>query len=132
MKRSRINPKRRAPRRTRSRDHGDMGNTWAMVYARQGAACWLCPRPMAEAHHRQTRRFGPDCPANIIGLCDRCHHVTVHGHPATALTSGWIISRHYTDPCGVPVADADGALWILTCEGTIIRHRPLTLTKETP
>ena len=78
---------------------------------------------MEHAHHRQTRRHGPDCPGNLIGLC-AAHHAMVHANPNTSIVAGWIVSRHATDPCRVPLLDANYVEWELTCEGTRILHEP--------
>lgn len=111
--------KRSKPRRTRSRDHGDMGNSWTVVWVRQNGQCALCSNPMQEAHHRQTRRFGPDCPGNLVGLCASCHHQEVHGEPKRALANGWIVSRHASDPCDKPIW-LDGRWVRLSCNGVVV------------
>ena len=93
-----------------------MAVAWQQVFTRQRGACWLCDEPMQHAHHRQTRRFGPDCPANLLGLC-AAHHASVHAAGVDSRAAGWIVSRHTDEPCQVTVVDRFGVEWRLLCDG---------------
>jgi hypothetical protein len=79
-----------------------------------------CTDLATDAHHRQTRRLGPDCPCNLLAVCAHCHHVNVHGQPATARDQGWIVSRHAFDGSGVPVQIHGLGLVLLTCTGEYV------------
>ena len=124
MKRSPIRAKPAAPRRTTGRDgHGPgMDTARAEVMARARGRCEVagpgCTGAATDAHHRQTRRYGPDCPCNLLALCSHCHHVNVHGQPEAARDLGWIVSRHATDPGARCVQVVRLGLVLLTCEGT--------------
>lgn len=109
MKRSRVRPKRRAPRRRDAPrwdwEQWQQGNQ--LLVARSEGACERCgdPRPYAiERHHRKRRRDGGDRLSNILLLCagpEGCHG-WVTEHPGEARRMGFIVSA-YRDPVGVPV-----------------------------
>ena len=121
-------PPRRTPARAvRTPDGHAPCESWTAVrkilFDRAGGRCELCGAKITletmEGHHRQTRSVGPDCPANGLGLCARCHHDEVHARPEIATENGWITSRHHQQPCAHPVhLDQHG--WVrLGCDGTI-------------
>lgn len=124
MRRTPLRSRRAAPRRKDPAFEGH-GAPWqqvrAAVYARSRGFCEACGGDVAggfEAHHRLTRRLGPDCPCNVLALCPACHHAGVHGHPERSLEQGRILSRHSTAaPSTVPVL-VHGRGWVrLTCDG---------------
>lgn len=119
-----MKARRSTPRRTTGRDDHGPGPEQARVevMARARGVCELngpgCTRQATDAHHRQTRRYGPDCPCNLLALCSWCHHENVHGQPETARDLGWIVSRHATDPGRVPVQLPRVGLILARCDGT--------------
>lgn len=97
----------------------------ATILARSAGRCEACGTALAaafEAHHRLTRRFGPDCACNALALCSTCHHEEVHGKPATARDLGQIVSRHAsTLPGQVPVwVHGPGCAVLLDCHGNYL------------
>lgn len=91
------------------------------IHRRAAAACELCGTARGtDAHHRQSRAVGVDCPCNLVLLCSGCHHGRVHGHPRWAREMGWIVSRmargrHRTEPAYLP---GPGGWYVLGCDGT--------------
>lgn len=132
--RSRSAPKsrRKAPippaTARRSAEHGmDYPEARRIVYGRSGGRCeapW-CGAPLGdrmEAHHRLTRRFGPDCPCNLLALCSRCHHAEVHEQPERARDHGLIVSRHTAvPPAEVPAVLHRRGPVLLDCHGKFAR-----------
>lgn len=120
-------PSRRSePRRAALRGaHGmDYPEARRIVFGRSGGRCEVCGDPLEtfEAHHRLTRRFGPDCPCNLLALCSRCHHDRVHGEPEDARERGRIISRHAVVlPAEHPVEVHRHGLVLLDCSGNFAR-----------
>jgi hypothetical protein len=121
VKRNPINAKRSTARRVAGRDEHGPGMVQAReeTFARSGGRCEFpgCSSPATDAHHRLTRRYGPDCPCNLLALCSRDHHESVHGNPNEARGAGWIVSRHATDPGRVPVQIDRIGIVLLPCEG---------------
>lgn len=123
----RRRPRRTPARSTRTPDGHPACDPWSQVrkilFERAGGRCELCSARITidsmEGHHRQSRSVGPDCPANGLGLCARCHHDEVHAQPERSIEQGWITSRHHRQPCTQPVyLDQHG--WVrLGCDGTI-------------
>ena len=109
LRRTPIRARRATPRRSPGRDdHGHTVETGrAETFARARGRCELqgpgCTVTATDWHHRQTRRYGPDCPCNTVALCSHCHHVNVHGRPEWARETGWIVSRHSANPGAVPL-----------------------------
>lgn len=121
-----IRRKRPTPRRSwlRTDDHNQpWRDVRAAIWARSRGRCEICSRPLIaafEAHHRLTRRFGPDCPCNALALCRDCHHISVHGHPEKARHRGWIVPRtSILAPATVPVRLAGRGWVLLSCDGTL-------------
>lgn len=125
-----IKVKRDQPRR-RSRDQLSHGMPWQdvrmIIYTRSLGRCEGCGTGLnlagMEAHHRRTRRLGPDCPCNALALCPSCHHGPLgHGGPEAAREVGRIISRHdEVEPSEVPVTlHGYGKPVYLTCGGTYL------------
>lgn len=125
MRRGGSLPARRATPR-RAGDRLEHGMPWAQVLAaitgRCHGRCEGCGQIEAlQGHHRQTRRFGPDCPCNVLGLCQACHHEGAHGEPKAARVRGWTISRHTTvPPASLPVMVHDLGTVYLTCDGQYV------------
>lgn len=123
LRRTPIRARRATPRRSPGRDdHGHTVETGrAETFARARGLCELrgpgCTGTATNWHHRQTRRYGPDCPCNTVALCSHCHHVNVHGQPVAARDLGWIVSRHATDPGLVPVQLPRLGLVLTPCAG---------------
>lgn len=109
--------------------------------ARDGYRCFRCGRPItggvpSEAHHRLTRRFGPDTPDNLITLCGFGNNLSdadgrtychgwVHQNGREARQQGWVISRHDTrPPSQVPVKHWEHGMVLLSADAQY--------TKETP
>lgn len=126
--------RRQAPPRARRSEprkvalRGDHGMPYAearmVVYGRSGGRCEVCGCGLEtfEAHHRLTRRFGPDCPCNLLALCSTCHHERVHGEPEQARDDGRIISRHAAIlPAEHPVLIHRHGLVLLDCDGHFAR-----------
>lgn len=119
MKR-RVKPRRVAGRS----DHGTtMADARATVMLRAANLCEVrapgCTTLAEEAHHRLTRRFGPDCPCNLLAVCTECHRDHITEAPATAREAGWAVSKFTTDPPSqVPVRIfGPGEPVLLTCNG---------------
>lgn len=121
-----IKPKRDTPRRRNRRDP-EHGISWTdvrlVIYVRSGGRCEGCAVQLnianMEAHHRRTRRVGPDCPCNALALCHDCHHHETHGRPTLARSLGRIIRREDpTPPAEIPVELHDGRVVRLDCGGT--------------
>lgn len=130
MKRSPIRAKRATPRRVADRDdHGPgIAEARATTMNRANGWCEACGNaPATDWHHRQTKRYGPDCPCNALALCSTCHHVEVHGQPASARDLGWIVSRHASSPGSVPSQVHSLGIVVLTCGGSYrsLDGRPL-------
>jgi hypothetical protein len=100
LARAPIRPKRETPRR-RNRDDDHAPLLWSdvrlVIYTRALGRCEGCGRQLnianMEAHHRRTRKVGPDCPCNALALCSDCHHAGTHGQPEEARELGRIVSR---------------------------------------
>lgn len=122
-----IRAKRATPRR-RDRSDPDHGQPWAevrlVIFGRALGRCEICGTGLTmvsmEAHHRRTRKVGPDCVGNALALCRSCHHDEVHGQPEVAMDLGWIVSRHADAPCQRPVEIRGRGLVVLTCGGAYV------------
>lgn len=93
-----------------------------VVSIRSGQKCEICGRggiPLEKAHRVARSQQGAWNPANVLDLCNRCHHWN-HAHPKVAYAQGWHL-RQGSDPCVEPVSmvrsvqpehfDQSGALW---------------------
>lgn len=121
-----LRPKRDSPRRkSRGVTHGMLwSDVRLVIYTRALGRCEVCGAQLnianMEAHHRRTRRLGPDCPGNGLCLCRSCHHDGVHGQPELAKEKGWIASRFTDEPCAQPVW-IQGRGWVtLSCGGEYV------------
>lgn len=122
-----IKPKVDKPRRRRrdaeQLDHGmDWADVRLIIYTRALGRCEACGAGInvnvMQAHHRRTRRIGPDCPCNALALCPSCHHEEVHGEPERARRLGQIVSAHSPDePVDVVVEVHGRGPVLLTCGG---------------
>lgn len=101
-----------------------------VVAERQGWHCLRCGVnthgdgwPGHSTHHRQSRRFHDDSPANLVRLCGSgttgCHG-WVHAHPMESKRFGWIVPG-WVDPRDVPVRDWRGDWLLLLDDGTARR-----------
>lgn len=95
---------------------------------REEHRCFRCGAPLRDGwpgyshHHRQTRRFGPDTPDNVIGTCGSgttgCHG-WIHAHPKESRDNGWIVSKYISADQipSVPVRHWRLGLVLLTADG---------------
>lgn len=120
---ARRDKSRRRRREVAQLDHGmDWSDVRLVIYARSWGRCEACGAAVnvnvMQAHHRRTRRIGPDCPCNALALCPTCHHDETHGKPAEATALGRIVSKLAdVEPGQVPVTLHDGREVLLTCAG---------------
>lgn len=122
MKRSRINPKRREPRRSRHpiRPEGDWTPAEELearaeelaalerCHRRKGCAAHIAPdcRDRNEhAHHRKLlSQGGPTNDVNLLNVCSRCH-LWIHDNVAEATERGLIVPSWF-GPAEWPVGGA--------------------------
>lgn len=106
-----------------------------LVAQRQGWHCLRCGvnthgGAWHSTHHRQSRRFHDNGPANLVRLCGSgttgCHG-WAHAHPAEVRRLGYIVPG-WADPRTVPVRDWRGVWLWLDEDGTA---RRLTRTEIT-
>ena len=72
-----------------------------IVKERDENRCQRCGGLGTDIHHRQRRREGGHEVGNLVLLC-RLDHSWVHGNPAVARETGYIIPTHITDPTTIP------------------------------
>ena len=80
------------------------------VHARSKERCERCGRSVlfggGEVHHRRPRQMGgsrradTNQPANLVMLCDFCHH-DIESHREDAYQDGWLVHAG-VDPATVP------------------------------
>jgi len=78
------------------------GKAWKLlreqIYARAQGLCDYCGLWVDEhfdLHHRKTRKqFGDDTPDNCIVTHHSCHIEKIHGHPARAYETGFMVKSH--------------------------------------
>lgn len=121
-----IKVKRDGPPRRRSRSDTDHPERpWQdvrmVVHLRALGRCELCGCDLnlanMQGHHRLSRRYGPDCPCNVLALCEDCHHRRTHQDVAVAKAAGRIISQHNDRQPGEIPVEIGGDLTRLTCGG---------------
>jgi 5-methylcytosine-specific restriction endonuclease McrA len=125
MRRSRIRPKRKTPRRREaprwSREEWEAANH--LLAIRSEGRCERCGFELqmnVERHHRQKRTVGGDRFANLMYLHPACH-AWITEHPAEAVDRGWIVPT-YANPLTVPVF-WQGREWsLLEDDGSRARH----------
>lgn len=92
-----------------------------LVEQRENMRCISCMARGYEWHHRRSRRVREahrHCACNGVLLCRSCH-IAAHSHHESGRDRGLIVSQWVDEPFMVPVVDAMGRFWQLTCDGRI-------------
>lgn len=100
----------------------------ALVEQRENMRCISCMGRGSEWHHRRSRRVREahrHCACNGVLLCRSCH-TAAHSHHESGRDRGLVVSQWVDEPFMVPIVDAMGRFWQLTCDGKI---NPLTLDR---
>lgn len=124
MKRSPIKARRATPRRRAAAADGH-DRPWsevrAILFDRSRGFCEVCDadlnRTGMDAHHRERRRTGPDCPCNALALCPDCHRL-VHAQPLASRQNGHIVTD---TPWDTPARLRRLGLVRLGCDGGVVR-----------
>lgn len=90
-------PKRRDPKRLKSRPHVIPASVKQEVFDRDSWTCQWClvPGGALDCHHRLPRsRGGRDIPAHCVSTHRQCHRY-IHENPTEAMSRGFTVHAEY-------------------------------------